>query len=116
MFPVDGHTSPALLSIIWILHDKVTSKVFNTFSLLGDGVINHPQRSAESQVEILPVPGLREETSWGWNRNLIIRKQRFNMIKYDQKEISLVDCGLRIKEKCFVIDIFKTLTKIPKYF
>ena len=63
MLPVDGHASPALLPIFSVLHDKVASEVLNATPLLADGVINNPERCIEAEVEILSMPGTREEAS-----------------------------------------------------
>jgi hypothetical protein len=65
MLPVDRHASPTFLAILGVFHDEVTSKVFNTFSLFADGIINNLQWRAVSQVKILPMPRLWKKTPRG---------------------------------------------------
>ena len=65
MFPVDGHTSPALLSIVIVFHYKVTFIVLHTSSFLTNSVINNVKRRGVAQVEVGSMPGKREETLGG---------------------------------------------------
>ena len=65
MFPINTHTSPALLPILLMFQYKGAIIVIHTPSLLTDSGINNNKRRVVSQVEVFSMPGRGEETSRG---------------------------------------------------
>ena len=62
VLPEDGHTPPALLPSVLLLHHVVGPKALHAASLLRDGGVGHHQGGTKPKVEIVTVPGVREET------------------------------------------------------
>ena len=63
MFSVHGHASPALLSILLVLHHEVAPEVLHAPPLALDAGVCHQQGGVIAQVEILAMPRLREEAA-----------------------------------------------------
>ena len=61
VLPEDGHAPPALLPPVLLLHHVVRAKALHAASLLRDGRVGHRQGRTEAEVEVVPVPGMREE-------------------------------------------------------
>ena len=61
VLPEDGHAPPALLPPVLLLHHVVRAKALHAAPLLRDGRVGHRQGRPEPKVEVVPVPGMREE-------------------------------------------------------
>ena len=63
MFSKDGHTAPALLPVLLVLQDVLAPQVLHAPPLPRDGGVDYDERLGVPQVEVLPVPGHREEAT-----------------------------------------------------
>ncbi len=56
MFSENGHTPPALLPVILVLHDVLAPQVLHASPLPRDGGVDDDERLGVPQMEVLPVP------------------------------------------------------------
>ena len=61
VLPEDGHAPPALLPPVLLLHHVVRAKALHAAALLRDGRVGHNQGNFMTKVEVVTVPGVREE-------------------------------------------------------
>jgi hypothetical protein len=62
VFSEDAHAPPALLPILLVLHDVLASQILHASPLPRNGGVDNDEWLGVAQVEVLPMPGHREET------------------------------------------------------